>query len=165
MEQQPGPVNWAPSNPRPAPGMVTLWSLEAIAHGADVVSFFRWRQAQFAQEQMHAGLLRPDRSRSDAWAEVETVVGVIKALENEPLFDQTLLDWLAGRSTTWVDLRDPFREDFARSSLDADTYLEPFYNGHHTPKGNFFFAWGIKDRVVDWMDPKPAPYSGRGAEG
>ena len=85
MEQQPGPVNWAPSNPRPAPGMVTLWSLEAIAHGADVVSFFRWRQAQFAQEQMHAGLLRPDRSHSDAWAEVEAVVRVIKALENEPL--------------------------------------------------------------------------------
>ena len=85
MEQQPGPVNWAPSNPRPAPGMVTLWTLEAIAHGADVVSFFRWRQAQFAQEQMHAGLLRPDRSRSDAWQEVETVVGVLKTLENESL--------------------------------------------------------------------------------
>jgi beta-galactosidase len=60
MEQQPGPVNWAAWNPSPAPGMVRLWSWEAFAHGAEVVSYFRWRQAPFAQEQMHAGLNRPD---------------------------------------------------------------------------------------------------------
>lgn len=60
MEQQPGPVNWAAWNPSPAPGMVRLWSWEALAHGAEVVSYFRWRQAPFAQEQMHAGLNRPD---------------------------------------------------------------------------------------------------------
>ncbi|WP_284759666.1 beta-galactosidase [Agrobacterium sp. fls2-241-TYG-188a] len=56
MEQQPGPVNWAPWNPVPKPGMVRLWTWEALAHGAEVVSYFRWRQAPFAQEQMHAGL-------------------------------------------------------------------------------------------------------------
>ena len=39
--------------------MVRLWTLEAHAHGADVVSYFRWRQASFAQEQMHAGLNLP----------------------------------------------------------------------------------------------------------
>jgi len=60
MEQQPGPVNWAHWNPAPAAGMVRLWAWEALAHGAEVVSFFRWRQAPFAQEQMHAGLNRPD---------------------------------------------------------------------------------------------------------
>ena len=62
MEQQPGPVNWARFNPSPLPGMVRLWTLEAMAHGAELVSYFRWRQAPFAQEQMHAGLLRPDCS-------------------------------------------------------------------------------------------------------
>lgn len=60
MEQQPGPVNWASFNPAPLPGMVRLWTLEAMAHGAELVSYFRWRQVPFAQEQMHAGLLRPD---------------------------------------------------------------------------------------------------------
>jgi beta-galactosidase len=71
MEQQPGPVNWASHNPSPAPGMVRLWSLEAFAHGAGVVSFFRWRQAQHAQEQMHSGLNRPDNrpdAAADRWA-------------------------------------------------------------------------------------------------
>ena len=61
MEQQPGPVNWAAYNPAPHPGAVRLWTFEAIAHGAEVVSYFCWRQAPFAQEQMHSGLNLPDR--------------------------------------------------------------------------------------------------------
>ncbi|MFD1695580.1 beta-galactosidase [Roseibium aestuarii] len=65
MEQQPGPVNWAPWNPVPKPGMVRLWTWEALAHGAEVVSYFRWRQADFAQEQMHAGL---NLAGSDEWS-------------------------------------------------------------------------------------------------
>ena len=60
LEQQPGPVNWARHNPAPLPGMVRLWTLEAMAHGAELVSYFRWRQFPKAQEQHHAGLLRPD---------------------------------------------------------------------------------------------------------
>ncbi len=80
MEQQPGPVNWAPHNPRPAPGMIRLWTLQAFAHGAGCVSYFRWRQAPFAQEQMHAGLLRPDSSAADAWAEVDQVQADLTAL-------------------------------------------------------------------------------------
>lgn len=71
MEQQPGPVNWAAWNPSPADGMVRLWAWEALAHGAEVVSFFRWRQAPFAQEQMHAGLNRPDNVLDTGGREAE----------------------------------------------------------------------------------------------
>ncbi|MGI9354773.1 MAG: beta-galactosidase [Rhizobiaceae bacterium] len=80
MEQQPGPVNWAPWNPDPHPGMVRLWSLEAFAHGAEVVSYFRWRQAPFAQEQMHSGLNRPDNSPDRGLEEVTQVAKEIAAL-------------------------------------------------------------------------------------
>ena len=73
MEQQPGPVNWAPYNPAPLPGMVRLWSWEAFAHGAEAVCYFRWRQAPMAQEQMHAGLLRPDSSDAPGMAEAKMV--------------------------------------------------------------------------------------------
>lgn len=73
MEQQPGPVNWAPYNPSPLPGMVRLWTWEAFAHGAEAVCYFRWRQAPFAQEQMHAGLLRPDSKEAPAIAEARQV--------------------------------------------------------------------------------------------
>jgi beta-galactosidase len=73
MEQQPGPVNWAPYNPDPLPGMARLWAWEAFAHGAEAVCYFRWRQAPFAQEQMHAGLLRPDSAPAQAFGEAQQV--------------------------------------------------------------------------------------------
>jgi beta-galactosidase len=80
MEQQPGPVNWAPWNPAPLPGMARLWAWEAFAHGAECVSYFRWRQAPFAQEQMHAGLLRPDSAPAPALAEATQVADEINAM-------------------------------------------------------------------------------------
>ena len=70
VEQQPGPVNWAPSNPAPLPGMVALWGREAAAHGAALYSPFRWRTFPKAQEQYHAGLLRYDDEPAPAHEEV-----------------------------------------------------------------------------------------------
>jgi beta-galactosidase len=78
MEQQPGPVNWAHWNPAPLPGMVRLWSWEAFAHGAGCVSYFRWRQAPFAQEQMHAGLNTPDNQLDMGGAEASVVAKEIE---------------------------------------------------------------------------------------
>jgi beta-galactosidase len=75
IEQQPGPVNWAAWNPAPLPGMVRAWTWEAFAHGAETVSYFRWRQAPFAQEQMHAGLMRPDNVEAQGGAEARAVGG------------------------------------------------------------------------------------------
>jgi beta-galactosidase len=79
MEQQPGPVNWAPYNPAPLPGMIRLWTWEAFAHGAEAVCYFRWRQVPFAQEQMHAGMLRPDSSEAAAMAEARAVARELRA--------------------------------------------------------------------------------------
>lgn len=81
MEQQPGPVNWANWNPSPAPGMVRLWSWESFAHGADVVSYFRWRQAPFAQEQMHTGLLTSDRQLDHGAIEVRRVADELEKIK------------------------------------------------------------------------------------
>lgn len=81
MEQQPGPVNWAPHNPSPLAGMVRLWGWEAIAHGAEVVSYFRWRQAPFAQEQNHAGLMLPDGTPDTAAIEVAQLAKELETLQ------------------------------------------------------------------------------------
>lgn len=83
MEQQPGPVNWAPHNPAPQDGMVRLWSWEAFAHGAETVSYFRWRQAPFAQEQMHAGLLRPDSVEAEGYFEAAQVAKELDELDGQ----------------------------------------------------------------------------------
>jgi beta-galactosidase len=87
MEQQPGPVNWAQWNPAPLDGMVRLWTWQAFAHGAEVVSYFRWRQAPFAQEQMHAGLNRPDRSLDQGGVEAAQVGRELHALAQQGALD------------------------------------------------------------------------------
>ncbi|MEM7256914.1 MAG: beta-galactosidase, partial [Pseudomonadota bacterium] len=81
IEQQPGPVNWAPHNPAPLDGMVRLWGLEALAHEAEVMSWFRFRQMPSAQEQMHTGLLRPDSSEDTAVAEIRQLTQDMQIVE------------------------------------------------------------------------------------
>lgn len=80
MEQQAGPVNWAPWNPVPEPGVVRLWTWEAFAHGAELVSYFRWRQCPYAQEQMHSGLNTPDDALSPGGREVAQVGAELRRL-------------------------------------------------------------------------------------
>lgn len=94
MEQQPGPVNWAMWNPAPADGMVRLWTWEAFAHGASAVSYFRWRQAPFAQEQMHAGLNRADDVLDVGGEEAAQVAAELKTVHlkmDEPLNSEVAL--------------------------------------------------------------------------
>jgi len=83
---------------------------------------------------------------------------VVEALEEKPLFDQTFVDWLKTKNIPNIDLRNAFKAEYANSKLSADEFMDPYYIGHHTPLGNFFFAWAIKDRLVEWLDPKPLPY-------
>jgi beta-galactosidase len=91
MEQQPGPVNWAQWNPSPEVGMVKLWTWQAFAHGAEVVSYFRWRQAPFAQEQMHTGLLRPDRSVDQGGVEAAQVHQELQSLARSVKLEQQVV--------------------------------------------------------------------------
>jgi beta-galactosidase len=81
MEQQPGAVNWAPWNPLPAKGAVRMWTFEAFAAGAEVVSYFRWRQAPFAQEQMHEGLLLPNSEPNEAYHVAATVARELSEID------------------------------------------------------------------------------------
>ncbi len=79
-------------------------------------------------------------------------------LSGEPRFDQSFVEWLKDKPYPVIDMRDAFATDYSKYKIDIDQYLAPFYNGHHTPRGNFFTAWAIKDRLIQWLNPKPAPY-------
>lgn len=84
MEQQAGPVNWAPWNPVPQPGQVRAWTWEAFAHGAEFVSYFRWRQLPYAQEQMHSGLHDSDDRVAVGGLEAARVAAELHAVPAEP---------------------------------------------------------------------------------
>ena len=52
IEQQSGPGGWVNrmDMPSPKPGQMRLWTYQSIAHGADMVLFFRWRTATMGNE-------------------------------------------------------------------------------------------------------------------
>lgn len=81
-----------------------------------------------------------------------------EALTGKPLFDQTLITELSRKTYPVIDLRDAFGEAYRSFKGSADEFLAPHYNGHHTPRGNFFTAWAIKGQIVRWLNPAPAPY-------
>ena len=57
MEQAAGPVNWRGANhPKPR-GLNRLWSLQAVARGADAVCYFQWRQSRQGAEKFHSGMV------------------------------------------------------------------------------------------------------------
>ncbi|MEQ9039263.1 MAG: beta-galactosidase [Silicimonas sp.] len=121
MEQQPGPVNWAPWNPAPLPGMARLWAWEAFAHGAEAVCYFRWRQAPFAQEQHHAGLLRPDSAPAPALAEARQVADEISSLGDvAPV--QAPVALIFDYEASWVFETQPQGRDFTYFGLVLDAY-------------------------------------------
>ena len=121
MEQQPGPVNWAPYNPEPAPGAVRLWTWEAIAHGAEVVSYFRWRQAPFAQEQMHAGLQRPDGEVAPGLIEASQVFSELNDFESIDQV-QSKIALIFDYESCWAWEIQPQGKDFSYFELVYDYY-------------------------------------------
>ena len=121
MEQQPGPVNWAPWNADPLPGMARLWAWEAFAHGAEAVCYFRWRQAPFAQEQMHAALLRPDSAPAPAHAEAAQVAHELVTMpdvENAAADAALIFDY----SSAWAWETQPQGRDFSYFRLVFEAY-------------------------------------------
>ncbi len=60
MESTPSLVNWKPYNKLKAPGLDTLSSLQAIAHGSDSVQYFQWRKSRGASEKLHGAVVGHD---------------------------------------------------------------------------------------------------------
>jgi beta-galactosidase len=72
MEQQSGPGGWVNriEAPAPKPGQMRLWTYQSIAHGADMLLYFRWRTAIYGTEIYWHGINdyhnRPNRRVAEA---------------------------------------------------------------------------------------------------
>ena len=81
MEQTPSVTNWLPYNALKRPGVMRLWSYQAVAHGADTVMFFQMKRSIGACEKYHGAVIdhvgnentRVFREVSVLGAELETV--------------------------------------------------------------------------------------------
>lgn len=57
MEQTPSVTNWLSYNALKRPGVMRLWSYQAVAHGSDSVMFFQMRRSIGACEKLHGAII------------------------------------------------------------------------------------------------------------
>jgi hypothetical protein len=76
----------------------------------------------------------------------------------EPRYDREIVDYLRREGFRFFDMNEVHLRDFRESGLPYDAYQKQYLIGHYNPRGNHFFAYAIKDKVVDWLDPKPITY-------
>jgi beta-galactosidase len=57
MEQTPSQQNWMPHNSLKRPGVMRLWSYQAVARGADTILFFQLRRSLGGCEKFHGAVI------------------------------------------------------------------------------------------------------------
>lgn len=83
MEQQSGAGGWdyCMLQPMPKPGQMRLWTLQSIAHGADYVSYFRWRTCGFGTEIYWHGINDYDNRPNRRLSELERTAKDVRRLK------------------------------------------------------------------------------------
>jgi hypothetical protein len=88
-------------------------------------------------------------------------------IHNKPRFDQEIIDYLVKEKFDYFDMNEIHLQDYRKSHLTFDEYMSRYFivspvdsraYGHYSPRGNHFFAYSIKDKMVEWLDPKPLTY-------
>jgi beta-galactosidase len=98
MEQAPSAVNWRARNRPKRPGQMRLWSLQAVARGADGICFFQWRASRAGAEKFHSGMVPHAGPDSRTFREVSALGAELGRLgevagARVPAEVALLLDW------------------------------------------------------------------------
>jgi beta-galactosidase len=100
MEQTPTITASRDVNPVKRPGVLRLWSWQAVAHGADAVLYFQMRQSKGASEKYHGAVLdHAGRTDTRAFREIAGLGAEFSALGDVVLGARTparvalLFDW------------------------------------------------------------------------
>ncbi len=79
-------------------------------------------------------------------------------LNDEPRVDQEIVDFLEENHFNYFDMNQVHAEDYKIFKLSQEEYYQRYFIGHYNPMGNHFFAFSIKPRIVEWLDPPPFTY-------
>jgi hypothetical protein len=77
---------------------------------------------------------------------------------NSPRIDQETVDCLVKEKVDYFDMNEVHIQDFKKYAISWDDYQKEYLIGHYSPRGNHFFAYSIKDTIVNWLQPKPMTY-------
>jgi beta-galactosidase len=85
LEQAPSQVNWRAVNTVKRPGIMRLWSYQALARGADGVMFFQWRQSRRGAEKFHSGMVdHSGNEQGRVYREISRLGAELKKLSSIP---------------------------------------------------------------------------------
>jgi beta-galactosidase len=133
MEQTTSLVNWRAQNVTRAPGVMRLYSYQALARGAEGVMFFQWRASLAGGEQFHGAMLPHAGTESRVWREVVALGGELRGL-SELLGSRVqaqaaiLLDW----PSWWgLEIESKPTHDLRLLGLLLDAY-RPLFAGNIT---------------------------------
>ncbi|PHQ62558.1 MAG: hypothetical protein COC08_00035 [Maribacter sp.] len=83
---------------------------------------------------------------------------LIPMAKGEARYDQVMIDYIKAEGYRYFDMNEVHLEDFKKFNLTLEEYMDRYFIGHYKPAGNHFFAYAIKNQIVDWLDPKPITY-------
>ena len=118
MEQAIGAVSWREHNLPRSAAEARLNSLQAVAHGADGVCFFQWRQARTGPERFHSALLPHAGADTEVFRGVERLgadLGRLGSIAGERVDARVgiLFDW-----PSWWAAEEPARPTERYSTLE-----------------------------------------------
>jgi beta-galactosidase len=82
MEQAPSQVDWYPVNIPKPPGLMRLWSYQALAHGSDSIMFFQWRASRKGAEKYHSGMVPHYGENSRVFKEICSLGNELQKVKN-----------------------------------------------------------------------------------
>jgi beta-galactosidase len=137
MEQTPSVTNWQPYNSLKRPGIMRLWSYQALAHGSDTVMFFQMRRSRGCCEKFHGAVIdhyacentRVFKETAEMGAELkklgDSFLGSRLASEAAVLFDWD--NWWAStfsagptRDMNYIEEVFRFYDALARQNISSD---------------------------------------------
>lgn len=81
--------------------------------------------------------------------------------------DQLILDHLVKNGFDYFDMNEVHRLEHEKAMGTYHSYMRQYMVGglgHYNPRGNHLFAYSIKDKLIEMLEPKPLPYQDRSAE-
>jgi beta-galactosidase len=99
MEHSTSAVNWQPINVAKKPGELARDSLTHVAHGADAVCFFQWRQSAAGAEKYHSAMVPHAGTDSAVFRDVASLGDRLRSLPSVAGLSRTpapvaiLFDW------------------------------------------------------------------------
>ncbi len=79
-------------------------------------------------------------------------------IKNKSRYDEEIVNYLKKNDFNYIDMNLVHVEDYKNFNLNLDDYFKRYFIGHYNPTGNHFFAYSIKNRIVEWLIPKPITY-------